>query len=136
MDIKIETFIKSDIDSVWQAWITPADIMRWNAASDDWHTTASSVDLKPGGRFSSRMEARDGSAGFDFSGTFTSVVQGNLIEYLLDDGRTVKVEFSPQEGGVRIVETFEAETTNPPEMQRDGWQAILDRFTRYVEGQR
>ena len=134
MEITIETFVKSDITSVWKAWNTPDDIKRWNAASDDWHTTASSIDLREGGQFKSRMEAKDGSMGFDFSGTYTRVVDNQLIEYDLDDGRSVKIEFRTEEGGVRVIETFEAEATNSPEMQRDGWQAILDNFRRFVEG--
>jgi uncharacterized protein YndB with AHSA1/START domain len=133
MRITIETFVNSDIGSVWKAWNTPEDIVRWNAASDDWHTTSSTVDLREGGKFSSRMEAKDGSMGFDFWGTYTRVVENQLIEYELGDGRSVKIEFSEEDDGVRVVETFDAENENSPEMQRQGWQAILDRFARHVE---
>jgi uncharacterized protein YndB with AHSA1/START domain len=135
MKITVETFVKSEIESVWQAWNTPEDIMGWNAASEDWHTTSSSVDLREGGRFTSRMEAKDGSTGFDFEGAYTKVVEHRLLEYTLDDGRSVSIEFMGGEDGVKVIETFEAETTNSPEMQRAGWQAILDNFARYVEAQ-
>ena len=134
MEITVETLVRSDIASVWKAWNTPEDIKRWNAASDDWHTTSSSLDLREGGKFKSRMEAKDGSMGFDFSGTYTKVVDNQVIEYALDDGRSVTVEFTEDGNGVKVVETFEAEPTNSPEMQRDGWQAILDNFRRFVEG--
>ena len=133
MEITVETLVRSDIASVWKAWNTPEDIKRWNAASDDWHTTSSSLDLREGGKFKSRMEAKDGSMGFDFSGTYTKVVDNQVIEYALDDGRSVTVEFTEDGNGVKVVETFEVEPTNSPEMQRDGWQAILDNFRRFVE---
>ena len=133
MKIEVETRVDAGLAEVWAAWNDPRDIERWNAASDDWHTTRSSVDLREGGRFSSRMEARDGSAGFDFEGTYTRVVPQELIEYRMDDGREVRVEFTQDGGGVLVQETFDAETENDPELQRQGWQAILDRFARYVE---
>lgn len=133
MKIQIETVVHSDIDSVWSAWNNPEDIKQWNAASEDWHTTSSSVDLGEGGKFTSRMEAKDGSMGFDFSGTFTKIVDRKLIEYSLDDGRSVVVRFFPLENGIRIEETFEAEKQNDTEQQRQGWQSILDNFAKYVE---
>ena len=133
MKIKIARAVNASLDKVWDAWNNPADIMQWNAASDDWHTTASAVDLRVGGRFCSRMEAKDGSAGFDLCGTYTRLAQKNLIAYSLDDGRTVEIEFSPLANGVRVTETFEAETQNDPELQREGWQSILDNFARHVE---
>ena len=133
MKIRIKTFVKADIGTVWNAWNTPEAIVNWNAASEDWHTTSSTVDLREGGRFISRMEAKDGSMGFDFSGTYTKVIENHLVEYLLEDGRTVKVEFIEQDDGVKVVETFDADASTSPEMQRDGWQAILDNFSRYVE---
>jgi uncharacterized protein YndB with AHSA1/START domain len=133
MKIRIETVVHSDIDSVWSAWNNPDDIKQWNAASEDWHTTESSVDLSEGGKFSSRMEAKDGSMGFDFSGTFTRIIDRQLIEYSLDDGRSVVVSFYPLEEGIRIEETFEAETQNSAKQQRQGWQSILDNFTKHVE---
>jgi uncharacterized protein YndB with AHSA1/START domain len=135
MKITVETVVRAPIDHVWTAWNTPADIRQWNHASDDWHTTQSSVDLRAGGKFTSRMEARDGSEGFDFEGTYTRVVPRETIEYRMDDGREVKVEFSERGAGVRVRETFDAEQENTPELQRHGWQAILDNFGRYVEKQ-
>lgn len=133
MKITVEAIVKASLDQAWAAWNNPEDIKQWNAASDDWHTTQSSVDLRAGGKFSARMEARDGSEGFDFEGTYTRVVPQKLIEYRMSDGRSVKVEFAPAAGGVRVTETFDAESENPAEMQRQGWQAILDSFGRYLE---
>jgi len=134
MNITIEALVAAPLAEVWRAWTTPADIVRWNAASDDWHTTAASVDLRVGGTFSSRMEAKDGSMGFDFEGTYTEVVPQERIAYALADGRTVVVDFVAEAGGVRVSEAFDAEGENPIELQRQGWQAILDRFARHVEG--
>jgi uncharacterized protein YndB with AHSA1/START domain len=131
--ITIETLVKANLGSVWDAWNNPDDITQWNAASDDWHTTHSTVDLREGGKFSARMEAKDGSAGFDFEGTYTKVVPQSTIEYRMEDGREVRVQFSETAEGVRVRETFEAETENDPEVQREGWQAILDNFARHVE---
>jgi uncharacterized protein YndB with AHSA1/START domain len=131
--ITVEAVIRADPDTVWAAWNNPADIRQWNAASEDWHTTECSVDLREGGRFSSRMEARDGSAGFDFEGTYTRIVPRKLIEYRMTDGREVRIEFAEGAGGVRVKETFDAESENAPELQRQGWQAILDNFARHVE---
>ena len=132
MKITIETLVKADPDTVWEAWNSPDDIMQWNAASDDWHTTRSEVDLREGGQFLSRMEAKDGSFGFDFGGTYTRVVPGKLIAYRMGDGREVETEFIEQQDGVLVRETFDAESQNSPEMQRDGWQSILDNFGRFV----
>ena len=133
MKITIETVVNAALDRVWDAWNNPADIKQWNAAQDDWHTTESTVDLREGGKFSSRMEARDGSAGFDFEGTYTRVVPRKRIEYRMSDGREVQVEFTERADGVLVRETFDAETENTPELQRAGWQAILDNFKRHVE---
>ncbi len=136
MKITIEASIAAPIERVWRAWTTPEDIKQWNAASDDWHTTKASVDLRVGGEFSSRMEAKDGSMGFDFAGTYTKLVEHRLIECALGD-RTLQVEFSAGPGSVTVRETFDAETTNSEEMQRTGWQAILSNFKKHVEsGQR
>ena len=110
--------------------------MQWNAASDDWHTTKSTVDLREGGTFSSRMEAKDGGVGFDFHGTYNRIVDQSVIEYTLGDGRMVKVEFDQGEGGVTVRETFEAESQNDAEQQLRGWQAILDNFARHVEAKK
>jgi uncharacterized protein YndB with AHSA1/START domain len=133
MRITVESLVRADAQAVWKAWNDPDDIMQWNAASDDWHTTKSTVDLREGGAFSSRMEAKDGSAGFDFEGTYTRVVPGKRIEYRMSDGRQVEIEFLPAAHGVLVRESFDAETENEPELQRQGWQAILDKFADYTE---
>jgi uncharacterized protein YndB with AHSA1/START domain len=133
MKITVETLIKSGLNKVWRAWNNPADIREWNTAQEDWHTTNSSVDLREGGKFMARMEAKDGSQGFDFEGLYTHIVPGELIEYRMSDGREVKVEFADRPGGVLVRETFDAETENTPELQRSGWQAILDNFRLHVE---
>lgn len=132
MKITVEAKIAAPIEDVWRAWTTPADITQWNAASDDWHTTRASVDLRAGGAFSSRMEAKDGSVGFDFAGTYTRVVEHQLIECSFGD-RSLLVEFSGGADGVTVRETFDAETENSVELQRNGWQAILNSFKRHVE---
>lgn len=133
MKITIETLVKADLNTVWAAWNNPDDIKQWNAASDDWHTTQSTVDLREGGKFSSRMEAKDGSAGFDFEGTYTRIVAQKILEYRLGDGRDVKVEFAEGADGVLVREAFETESQMDREHQRQGWQAILDNFARHVE---
>lgn len=136
MKIRIETLVKSDIGKVWSAWTTPADINQWNAASDDWHNPSSRNDLRVGGTFSYRMESKDGRMGFDFEGTYTRVVPQRAIEYVLGDNRAVCVTFEPAEGGIKVVETFDAESENSADMQRQGWQSILDRFAVYVESKK
>ena len=133
MKITVETEVNASLNQVWGAWNNPADIERWNSAQDDWHTTRSIVDLREGGAFLARMEAKDGSEGFDFEGTYTRIVPQKAIEYRMSDGREVKVEFVERAGSVLVKETFDAETENPPELQRQGWQAILDSFSRHVE---
>jgi uncharacterized protein YndB with AHSA1/START domain len=133
MKITVETPINAKLSKVWDAWNNPADIKQWNAASDDWHTTQSRVDLRAGGKFISRMEAKDGSEGFDFEGVYTRVEPHRSIEYRMSDGREVEVEFIERPGDVLVRETFDAETENSPELQRSGWQAILDNFRRHVE---
>lgn len=133
MKITVETQVDAPLAAVWRAWTTPEDICQWNAASDDWHTTAATVDLREGGAFSSRMEAKDGSMGFDFAGVYARVVPHERIEYAMEDGRTVQVAFLEQEGRVTVRETFDADATHEAEAQRAGWQAILDRFAGYVE---
>ena len=132
MKITVERKIAAPIEKIWLAWTTPKDIVQWNAASDDWHTVKAAVDLRVGGTFSSRMEARDGSMGFDFAGTYTRVVEHELIECSLGD-RTLLVEFIPEQDGVTVRETFDSEPTHSEEQQRQGWQAILDRFAKHVE---
>ena len=133
MKITVETLVKAEPGRVWDAWNTPDDIMQWNSAHESWHTTRSEVDLREGGTFVSRMQAKDGSEGFDFEGTYTRIVPGQSIEYRMSDGREVTVEFAEAPGGVLVRETFDAENEFPPEFQRQGWQAILDNFGRYVE---
>ena len=135
MKITVEALINAPIGKVWSAYTTPEDIKQWNAASDDWHTTKATVDLRVGGAFSSRMEAKDGSFGFDFAGIYTEVVPNKLIEYAFGDRHCV-VEFTPRSRGVTVRVTFDAETTHSEEQQRQGWQAILDNFTRHVEAKR
>ncbi|MDR7420157.1 MAG: SRPBCC family protein [Armatimonadota bacterium] len=135
MKIAVETTVAAPIEEVWRAYTAPADITRWNAASDDWHTTAAAVDLRVGGTFSSRMEAKDGSAGFDFAGTYTNIVTHRLIEYSFGD-RAARVEFADSPNGVRVRVTFDSEPTHSLEQQREGWQAILNNFRRHVEAGR
>ncbi|RJG11003.1 ATPase [Pseudomonas cavernicola] len=133
MKITVETVVKSDIDSTWAAWNSPEDINSWNAASDDWHTTKSSVDLRVGGKFCYRMEAKDGSMGFDFEGAYSNIIDNKLIEYTLGDDRHVSIDFKEVEDGVKVTETFEAEDENNTELQRQGWQSILNNFANHVE---
>jgi len=132
MKITVETVVNAPLEAVWRSWTTPADITQWNAASDDWHTTSATVDLREGGAFSSRMEAKDGSMGFDFAGSYTKVEPHQLLEAAFGD-RMMVVEFEATAEGVVVRETFDAEEVHPVEMQRAGWQAILDNFKRHVE---
>ena len=132
MEITVEALVLAPLNKVWNAYTTPADIKLWNAASDDWHTTESTVDLRIGGTFSSRMEAKDGSFGFDFAGIYTNVVNDELIEYMFGE-RRVRVEFSHQQSGILVRVTFDPETEHPIEEQQQGWQAILNRFKNHVE---
>jgi uncharacterized protein YndB with AHSA1/START domain len=132
MKITVETTVAAPIVEVWKAYTSPADIMQWNAASDDWHTPSATVDLREGGAFSSRMEAKDGSMGFDFAGTYTKIVEHKLIAYAFGD-RTAEVAFTPGPEGVQVQVSFDPEQENSPELQRQGWQSILDGFKRYVE---
>src|SRR5262245_31684158 len=124
MKITVETVVNATLTKVWDTWNDPA-IKEWSTAHESWHTTRSTVDLREGGKFLSRMEAKDGSAGFDFEGIYTRIVPQQLIEFRMGDGREARVEFSKQPGGILVKETFDAESENPPEMQRQGWQAIL-----------
>jgi uncharacterized protein YndB with AHSA1/START domain len=133
--ITVEATASAPIEKVWRAWTTPDDIKQWNAASDDWHTTKAAVDLRVGGSFSSRMEAKDGSMGFDFAGTYTRVVDHQLIESSFGD-RVLLVEFVSGHDGVTVRETFDAESTYPVEQQRQGWQSILNKFVEHVEATR
>lgn len=135
MTITVETVVKAPLAEVWRAYTTPEDIIKWNAASDDWHTTKATVDLREGGEFSSRMEAKDGSFGFDFAGTYTKIVPQKLIEYAFGD-RAATVEFVDAKDAVTVRVAFDPETENSIEMQRGGWQAILDKFRKHVEAGR
>jgi uncharacterized protein YndB with AHSA1/START domain len=131
--ITVQVSVKATIDKVWKAWTTPVDIVKWNAASDDWHTTKAENDLKVGGKFSYRMEAKDGSFGFDFGGTYDAVKTNELIAYTMDDGRTSIITFEQKGKETNIIQTFEAETENTIELQRFGWQAIMNNFKKYTE---
>lgn len=129
--IVVAATVDAPLEEAWRAYTTPEDIRRWNAASSDWHTTRATVDLRPGGAFSSRMEAKDGTHGFDFAGTYTRIEPGRLIEYSFGD-RTASVTFEPLAEGVRVTVAFDPESTHSLDQQREGWQAILDNFARHV----
>jgi uncharacterized protein YndB with AHSA1/START domain len=131
--ITVEATINAPVDKVWQNWTGPEHITKWNNASDDWHTTRSENDLRVGGKFLSRMEAKDGSVGFDFGGTYDAVKENEYIEYIMGDGRKVKTWFTANGNSTEVVESFEAENTHSLEMQKGGWQAILDSFKKYTE---
>jgi uncharacterized protein YndB with AHSA1/START domain len=133
--ITVATTIAAPIQKVWATYTAPEDIKQWNAASDDWHTTSATVDLRVGGTFSSRMEAKDGSFGFDFAGTYTRVEEHRLIEYAFGD-RFAQVLFTETPEGVNVQVTFDSEPTHSLEQQRAGWQAILNNFGRYAEARR
>jgi uncharacterized protein YndB with AHSA1/START domain len=133
LKIKVETDISASSEEVWKKWTSPAYIVRWNTASDDWHTTKAENDLRVNGKFLYRMEAKDGSFGFDFSGVYKEIIQNQLILSLLDDGRSLRVLFSSENGQTKVSEIFNAENTNPPELQKFGWQSILNNFKKYVE---
>lgn len=131
--ITIDAIVDAPIQTVWKRWTSPDDIVKWNQASSDWHTVHASNDLKVGGKFSARMEAKDGSIGFDFEGTYETVVAHKQLVYTIADGRKVEVVFTELGHQTLVTETFVAEETNPVDMQRQGWQAILDSFKKYVE---
>jgi len=131
--ITITTTVLAPAEKVWERWTVPEHIIKWNNASDDWHTTHAENDLRIGGKFLSRMEAKDGSFGFDFIGIYDLVKENKLLEYTLGDGRKVIIVFTGIGNTTNIVETFEAESENSIEMQRSGWQAILENFKKYAE---
>lgn len=131
MRISVSTTVVAPIEEVWRAYTTPEDIIKWNAASDDWHTTAARVDLREGGNLSSHMEAKDGSTGFDFAGNDIRIKENELIEYSFGE-RMARVEFAEGPNGVSVRVTFDPEDTHPIEQQRQGWQAILENFARHV----
>jgi uncharacterized protein YndB with AHSA1/START domain len=131
--ITVENTVNVPVAKLWEFWTNPQHITQWNNASDDWYTPHAENDVRPGGRFLSRMAARDGSMSFDFAGTYVDIKPNQYIEYNMDDGRNAKIFFTPLGNQTRVVVTFEAEDVNPVEMQQDGWQAILDNFKKYAE---
>lgn len=131
--ITVETTVSAPMEHVWNCWITPQHITKWAHASDDWHAPWAENDLRKGGIFTTRMEAKDGSMGFDLTGEYTDVAEHRYIAFTMGDGRKVEVTFTPTPEGVHIAETFDAESLNSPEMQRSGWQAILNEFKKYAE---
>jgi len=131
--ITVATTIQAPVEKVWEYWNKPEHITQWCNASDDWHTPRAENDLRKGGRFSSRMEAKDGSMGFDFGGVYDEVWPNEYIAYTMGDGRKVNIRFSAAGNETKLTESFEAEETNPIEMQRGGWQSILDNFKKYTE---
>jgi len=132
--ITVENTVNAPVKKVWEYWTKPEHITKWNNASDDWHTPWVKADLREGGSFVARMEAKDGSMGFDFGGVYDVLRPNEYIEYTIGDGRKVKINFSAQGNTTKVIESFEAENTNPLEMQRGGWQAILNNFKKYTEG--
>ncbi len=133
LNSKIDTLVHAPLDYVWETWNTPSHIIHWNHASDDWHSPKADSNFVEGGRFVYRMEAKDNSFGFDFSGTFVEIVDKKRIVTRLDDDRIVQTEFIQENDGVRIIETFEAEDENSVEMQKEGWYAILNNYKLYTE---
>lgn len=131
--ITVETIVQAPVEKVWECWTKPEHITGWNNASDDWHTPRAENDLRVGGKFLSRMEARDGSMGFDFGGVYDEVKPNERIAYTLDDDRKVKIVFTGNDNETTVTETFEAENENSIELQRSGWQAILNNFKSYTE---
>jgi uncharacterized protein YndB with AHSA1/START domain len=131
--ITIESTVNAPVEKVWEYWVKPEHITKWNYASDDWHSPWAKADFREGGNFSARMEAKDGSFGFDFGGVYDIIRKNEYIESTLGDGRKVKVTFSAAGNKTKVVESFEAENTNSVELQKGGWQAILDNFKKYTE---
>lgn len=131
--ITVRAIINAPVEKVWEKWTNPNDIIKWNNASDDWHTPRAENDLRVGGKFVSRMEAKDGSTGFDFNGVYDTVKPLELIEYKMEGGRKVTVSFISDGEKTEVIEMFEPENENSLELQKNGWQAILDNFKKYVE---
>ena len=131
--ITVENTINAPVKKVWEYWTMPEHIVHWNNASDDWHTPHAKNDLQVGGKFTARMEAKDGSFGFDFEGKYDAITPQEYIEYTIGDGRKVKIFFTAEDSSTKVKEIFEAENQNSVEMQRAGWQSILDNFKKYVE---
>jgi uncharacterized protein YndB with AHSA1/START domain len=134
--VSISVTVNAPIKKVWECWTTPEDIIHWCSGSNDWHTPRAENDLRVGGKFLTRMEAKDGSMGFDFQGVYQTIKTNELIEYDIEDGRKVRTEFTSSGNKTEIFEIFETESTNPVEMQRSGWQTILDNFKHYVESKK
>lgn len=130
--IIVETTVQAPVEKVWEYWTEPSHITKWNTATEEWHTPYAENDLQVGGKFLSRMEAKDGSFGFDFGGVYDDVRVNEGIAYTLEDGRKVTISFIPQGDETKVIETFDAENSNPIEMQEAGWQAILDNFKKYI----
>lgn len=131
--ITVEVTINAAPELVWECFNSPEHVVKWNAASDDWHTPSASNDLRVGGQFNNRMEAKDGSFGFDFIGVYSEVIENQKINYTMEDGRTVEIYFEAIAEGTSLTEIFVAETENSEELQKGGWQAILYNFKKYVE---
>jgi len=131
MKISVSVVMAEPIERVWEAYTSPEEVVHWNFASDDWHCPKASGDLRVGGSFSHRMEAKDGSFGFDFEGTYTNIVENELIEYSFGD-RSARIEFSSEGDQVKVEVMFDPEDENSAELQKAGWQAILDNFARHV----
>jgi len=132
--ITVSIIIALDTNTAWAFWNEPDHITQWAFAGNDWECPGAENDLKIGGKFKIKMSAKDKSAGFDFVGTYTNIIPHQLIEYIMDDGRKVRVTFEPTSEGTKIMETFDPENENSPEFQREGWQAILHNFKKHVEG--
>ncbi|MEH7378044.1 SRPBCC family protein [Neobacillus drentensis] len=131
--ITVKATVHAPVEKVWEFWTEPKHITKWNNASEDWHTPIAENDLTVGGKFLTRMEAKDGSFGFDFGGIYDEVKLNEVISYTMGDGRKVNITFKGQGNETQVIETFDAETTNPIEMQQAGWQSILDNFKKYSE---
>jgi len=131
--ITVKNRVRASSEKVWDLWTSPEHIVQWNSPSPDWHSPKAENDIRPGGQFNIRMEARDGSFGFDFEGTYDEVIPHKLIAYTMGDGRKVETTFMEEGSETGIVTTFDPENQNPIEMQRGGWQAILDNFKAYAE---
>lgn len=132
--ITVSATIDAPMDKVWEAFSQPEHVTKWCFASDDWHAPHATCDFREGGKASTRMEAKDGSFGFDFGWTYTKIDENEMIHYIMEDGRENVIDFEETDNGVKVTETFDAESQNPVEMQREGWQAILNNFKKYVEG--
>ena len=134
MTVTVQTTIKAPLVKVWEYWTKPEHIVKWAFASDDWEASAAENNLRVGERFKTVMGAKDKSSSFDFTGTYTKIKAHEIIEYDIDDGRHVETTFEETPEGIKVTQTFEMEKMNPEEMQRSGWQAIMNNFKKYTEG--